>query len=306
MDECGLQVNNEPGKVVATKGSRDVHHVTSGERGETISLIACCNAEGKFLPPYCIFKGKRKKIEFEDGMPPGSQVTMNETSAYVNPAVFLDWLKNHFIPRKEQGKVLLILDGHRSHCSDVNVLDFAAENNVIILCLPGHTTHYLQPLDRSFFKPLKIFWQQALKNSIHSNPGRKITRLQSGKFLSTAWYQAAKVGNGSAGFSACGIYPYDPQKIPGHAFAISDRAADGTVPTGTEGSAGNVREEETPVNPQTTDEASVASTSTNSADSRNTSFESISPIPLVKKPKLTGRKKQRADILTAAEQRMTM
>jgi hypothetical protein len=61
MDECGLKMNNEPGTVVATKGSRDVHHVASGERGETISLIACCNAEGKFLPPHYIFKEKRKK-----------------------------------------------------------------------------------------------------------------------------------------------------------------------------------------------------------------------------------------------------
>jgi hypothetical protein len=60
VDECGLQTNNEPGKVVATKDCRDVHHVTSGQRGETISLIACCNAEGKFLPPYSIFKGKRR------------------------------------------------------------------------------------------------------------------------------------------------------------------------------------------------------------------------------------------------------
>jgi hypothetical protein len=137
-DECGLQVNNEPGKVVATRGGRDVHHVTSGEKDETISLIARCNAKGKFMPPYCIFKGKRKKNEFEDGMPPGSHVTFNEISAYVNTVMFLKWPKNHIL-RKEPGKVLLILDGHRSHCSDVNVFDFTADNDVIIPCLPSHT-----------------------------------------------------------------------------------------------------------------------------------------------------------------------
>jgi hypothetical protein len=91
-----------------------VHHVTSGEGGETISLIAHCNAEGKFLPPYCIFKGKRKKNEFKDGMPPGSHVTMNETSEYMNTVMILDWLKDNFILSKEPGKVLLILEvtGH--------------------------------------------------------------------------------------------------------------------------------------------------------------------------------------------------
>lgn len=51
MDESGLQLNNVPQTVLATKGARDVHHVTSAERGETISIIACCNAEGNFLPP---------------------------------------------------------------------------------------------------------------------------------------------------------------------------------------------------------------------------------------------------------------
>jgi hypothetical protein len=40
MEECGLQINNKPCKVVATKGSRDVHHVPSGEKGKTIGMIA--------------------------------------------------------------------------------------------------------------------------------------------------------------------------------------------------------------------------------------------------------------------------
>lgn len=61
MDESGLQLCNKPTKVVATKGARDVQSVTSSEKGETVSVIACCNAEGSFLPPYVIFKGKNKK-----------------------------------------------------------------------------------------------------------------------------------------------------------------------------------------------------------------------------------------------------
>jgi len=89
-------------------------------------------------------------------------------------------------------------------------LDFAAENDIMQLCLPSDTTHYLKPLFRSLFKPLTTFWQQAVNNWIHNNPSRKITRLQFGRLLAVAWNQAATAGNGSAGFSACGIYPYDP------------------------------------------------------------------------------------------------
>lgn len=83
MDETGLQLNNKPGQVIAAKGSKSVSAITSGEKGETISVIACCNAEGVFLLPYYIFKGKNKKEEFADGMSPGSSIKMFLKSAYV-------------------------------------------------------------------------------------------------------------------------------------------------------------------------------------------------------------------------------
>jgi len=35
----------KPSKVVANKGSRNVHRIPAGEKGETITLIACCNEE---------------------------------------------------------------------------------------------------------------------------------------------------------------------------------------------------------------------------------------------------------------------
>ena len=57
MDETGLQLNNDPGKVIAAKGSKYVHEIKGQEREETIRVVACCNAEGLFLPPYCIFRG---------------------------------------------------------------------------------------------------------------------------------------------------------------------------------------------------------------------------------------------------------
>lgn len=147
VDEIGLQLNNNVDRVVATKGSRTSCNF-SRKGGNCV--IVCCNAEGNFLPPYCIFKGQRKRSEFEDGLPPGSRVEMGETSTYVNCQLFLAWLKDHFVPCKQDGKVLLILHGHSSYCSDITVLDFAAENDIILLYLPSHNTHYLQPLEVIF------------------------------------------------------------------------------------------------------------------------------------------------------------
>ncbi|KAJ8892164.1 hypothetical protein PR048_004744 [Dryococelus australis] len=64
-DETGLQLINRPGQVLIEKGSKAVHTITLGERGDTITVIACCNAEGMFLPPVSIMKAKNKKTRME-------------------------------------------------------------------------------------------------------------------------------------------------------------------------------------------------------------------------------------------------
>lgn len=222
MDETGLQINNRPGEVVAIKGSKNVTSITSGEKGETISVLACCNGEGIFLPPFCIFKGKNLKHEFLDGMPPGANIRMSPKSAYVTSELFFDWLKNHFTPRKPMGKVLLLLDGHTSHTSCVEMLEFAENNEIILMSLPPHTTHWLQPLDRSFFKSLKANYYAACNSFMKNHPSRKISRLQFGNLLNTAWAKSAIIGNGVNGFKASGIIPLNPDAIPDYAYLLEE------------------------------------------------------------------------------------
>jgi hypothetical protein len=62
-----------------------------------------------FLNTYDLMD-KRKRI-----------FNMSPASAHDKSEIFLSWIKDHFIPRKEPGPALLILDGHASHCSDVDI-----------------------------------------------------------------------------------------------------------------------------------------------------------------------------------------
>ncbi|XP_035432885.2 uncharacterized protein LOC118264478 [Spodoptera frugiperda] len=225
MDESGLQLNNRPGHVLAAKGTKAVSTTTSTEKGETITIIACCNAEGTFLPPACIMKGMNKKSEYEDGMPPGSRIFMSKKSAYITSAIFLEWLKIHFVPRKPPGKVLLLLDGHSTHCNSVEMLEYANENEIILLSMPSHTSHFLQPLDRAVFKSLKSHFYEQCRLWINQNPGRRITRLSFGSLLNKAWGKAATAENAISGFRASGVFPFNPTAIPDYAF-ISDRPPD--------------------------------------------------------------------------------
>lgn len=49
---------------------------------------------------------------------------------------------------------LLIYDNYESYMS-VAVLDLAKENGVTILTLPPHTSHMLQPLDKTCYAPFE-------------------------------------------------------------------------------------------------------------------------------------------------------
>lgn len=289
VDESGIQLINKPGKVLTAKGAKDVHVITPREKGETVSLVACCSAEGRFLPPVLIMKGVNRKPEFCDGLPNGSNVYMNKKSSYINSELFLRWFKEHFLPKKPKtGKTILILDGHTSHSNSIDLLDLATENDVIIICLPSHTTQALQPLDRSFFKPLKTFYNQEANAWILRNKERTITRLQVGSLIGQAWGKAATVGNATSGFKACGIFPLNPNTIPDHFFGMSDiiEVVPPTVPS---------TEAQSPPRPSTSRQI----TTPTDKETPTKLLEESSPIP--KLPNLIVKRKQFACVLTSPE-----
>ena len=67
------------------------------------------------------------------------------------------WLQNDFDPAtqdKAAGQYcLLILNGYNSHCT-FSFYNYAVNNKIMIICLPSHTTHALQPCDVGVFEPL--------------------------------------------------------------------------------------------------------------------------------------------------------
>lgn len=56
---------------------------------------------------------------------------------------------------------LLILDGHGSHLTP-DFLLYAVEHNIVVLTLPAHTSHVLQPLDVGLFASLQRYYSDEL------------------------------------------------------------------------------------------------------------------------------------------------
>jgi len=61
--------------------------------------------------------------------------------------LFADWFCKVFVPNcGRERPVLLVMDNHDSHIS-VPVIEKAQAEDIVLVGLPSHTTHLLQPLD---------------------------------------------------------------------------------------------------------------------------------------------------------------
>ena len=109
------------------------------------------------LPPMVIFKGECYNYEWGKGEVPGTAYGMSP-NGWIDQDLFTRWLQKLFIPSIPPAQpVILLLDGHSSHYNP-EAIALAAEEKIIIFCLSPHTTHVAQPLDVSFFGPLKQHW----------------------------------------------------------------------------------------------------------------------------------------------------
>ncbi|ESO10484.1 hypothetical protein HELRODRAFT_183584 [Helobdella robusta] len=70
VDETGISTVQKPVKVVATKGTRLVGRMTSGERGQTTTVMCAFNAAGMYIPPMFIFPRKLMVDSLMNEAPP--------------------------------------------------------------------------------------------------------------------------------------------------------------------------------------------------------------------------------------------
>ena len=100
--------------------------------------------------------------------------------------------------------------GAGNSCCDIQILkaiELAQKENVIMLCLPPHTTHKIQRLDRTPFKHLQTYYDQAAERWLRTHVGRVITPYQLCELVNEAYCKAATMSIAIHGFARCGIWP---------------------------------------------------------------------------------------------------
>ena len=152
-NETFLPLNMSCEKVITRKNTTHVYAQSRGT-SEHITPLCGASAAGVALPPMIIFSKS-----FPGGVykfyGPDNAVYGKSESGWIDSELFMLWMKKVFLRYcGSQRPVLLFVVGHASHI-EIDVIDLARENQIILFCLPPHTTHALQPLDVSVFKSLK-------------------------------------------------------------------------------------------------------------------------------------------------------
>ena len=222
VDETGCTTVQNPGKVVTERGKKQVGSSTSAERGELVTVEYCVNAVGNVIPPLLVFPRVHFRNHFLNGAPTGA-IGRASRSGWMNEELFSDYIQ-HFIQHTrctKERKVLLVLDNVESHIT-IRSIDLARENGVVLLTLPPHTSHRLQPLDRAVYGPFKKAYNVAMDGWIRSHPGRTVTIYDIPTLVAEAQLQAMSPRNIKAGFAATGIYPYNRDIFTDADFAAAE------------------------------------------------------------------------------------
>lgn len=228
VDETGITTVQNPDRIVARRGFKQIGKLVSAERGTLVTLTVAVSASGNTIPPFFIFPRVNYRDHFIRDAPVGSMGDANK-SGWMKEEHFIKFIQ-HFVHNARCSKerpTLLLLDNHDSHLS-IAALDICKENGVTVLSFPPHCSHKLQPLDRSVYGPLKKYCNSAIDNWMVNNPGKTFSIYDIPGVVKNALPLATTPANIMAGFQKTGISPYNANIFPDCEFLpsyVTDRPA---------------------------------------------------------------------------------
>lgn len=131
----------------------------AGAEKRHLTVVLTCTADGRFLPPMIIFKGKTNRT-INKLIVPKDFVVATQTKAWMDDQLMLRYIDEIWMPYV---KSILCLDSFRAHIS-ASTDEKLRTNNVHASVISGGCTSILQPLDVCLNKPfkslLRLSWQE--------------------------------------------------------------------------------------------------------------------------------------------------
>ena len=216
-DESGVQAGRGGGATVLAKvGSKSVHTIEPDQR-EHLSVLSCINANGGKIPNFYILKGTYFLKDYVRDCEKDVVMAM-QPNAWMTKWLFQSWI-SHFIASlkktagiHKENRHLRILDGHNSHVT-LEVVTLAMKEGLDMVTLPAHTSHALQPLDVSCFKPFKSAFRKIRDAWTLENKGKKVEKADLCQWTAEALDKALTAKNIKSGFRKTGIWPLDKEVV---------------------------------------------------------------------------------------------
>lgn len=218
MDETGIRVGVGRGQWVIVPAGEDYGRFTNliGSYGDTehVTVVESISAGGADIPPLIIVKGVVIQARWFTEITDDNIAIGVSESGYTNDILCFQWLQhwNRLSKRTQKGTYrLLIIDGYESHLS-LQFVRFCELEKVILLRLPPHSTHFLQPLDVVIFQQWKHWHAEAIDHAVRHGVGEfdRQTFLANLESIRKATF---KEGNIKSAFRKCGFWPFRPVEV---------------------------------------------------------------------------------------------
>ena len=191
-DETCWRIVNGKIKTLALKGSDEVNIQSNFDAKKSVTVMACCSADGKKLPLMVITSGTTPACE--------EKFRQNERLRhYINRKLFIDhtergWSTHEFAQRYlkfisrqvHERQILLTWDLHSSHRKDC-VREYAKEHSIHLSFIPAGQTSYWQPLDRRLFGILKKKATAELERTTYDSSLTEISIMDAVLVLVRVW-----------------------------------------------------------------------------------------------------------------------
>jgi hypothetical protein len=226
MDEKGFLLGMAQSlKRIMTRKEYESGRIRSNKQDgsrEFITLLAAICADGTAVPPALIYKGASGDLSssWVEDVGEGDKAYFGSSAqGWSNNQFGLEWLTKVFNPAtvekatRARCRRLLIVDGHSSHVN-LEFLETCDRLRIVVLILPPHSTHRLQPLDVSLFGALATAYSFEINEIMRKSAG--LTSLTKRNFwlcFKAAWEKSFIPKNIESGFRRCGYWPFNPQIV---------------------------------------------------------------------------------------------
>ena len=197
--------------MIVAREIKTSYHITSSTKTQITNLTCIC-ANGNAMPPLIIYPGKSVNPSYAVDLPPGSLAYATE-SGWMNTEAFFFWIKNLFVANLPPIRpVVLLLDGHSSHI-DYATGKFCRQNRIELICLPPHTSHVTQPLDKGIFGPFKHEYRKLCNEFCQTHPGTSVDKFTFGRVFGKSYMKVCNKENIVNSFRSTGLWPVNSEAV---------------------------------------------------------------------------------------------